>query len=617
MLRRLPILLVVAALIFLVVAIYLRFVASDEDTNNDAQPDTVNVQQLATPTPTQAQTATPTPRPSPTATIPAVEDFTRPVPAQLTEGLVGQIRKLNPLFAQFNPVDQDISALIFEGLTTINEFGEVVPALAERWEVSPDGLDYVFALRRDILWHDGLAFTTSDVRFTINTIRSAEFQGDQNLTRFWRTVEMTIIDDYTVRFRLVQPLASFPEHLRIGFLPQHVFGDFPVSQLDRHPANLSPIGTGPYQLEALLSSNGQIAGITLRLSPAYKMRQNAPSYAIDRLIFLTFDTPEAALSAFVAGEVNSVAHVPPEVLVRLPALPHLAVYTTVYPAVGMLIYNWQRDEIGYVREQRARNALAQALDRTQAVRSTMNGHALPADSPLILGSWAYRQFDYPVYNIEAARASWESLSFELEVTPAPTEIPENSDEAASPDTESETPPESSSETTTITMRRSLSILVIDAPVLVTLAENIAAQWRQIGITTQVEALDEATYRERLSTGDFDTAIVEYSFAPYADPDSYSFWHVGQYQDGLNYGGMRDLRISEVLEKARRETVGVNRSVFYTQFQAFFAERLPALPLYYPLYLYIADDRLEGVQLGFITTPADRFRTLPNWRWSEN
>ncbi|MFW5748883.1 MAG: hypothetical protein ACOCYT_04640, partial [Chloroflexota bacterium] len=58
-----------------------------------------------------------------------------------TEGLVGEVRRLNPLFGPLNPVDADISSLIFEGLTTINSYGEVIPRLAEEWVVSFDGLE--------------------------------------------------------------------------------------------------------------------------------------------------------------------------------------------------------------------------------------------------------------------------------------------------------------------------------------------------------------------------------------------------------------------------------------------------------------------------------------------
>lgn len=630
---RLPLIIFLLAAIFLTVAVYVRF-AGDGDTpvgNEDIS--AVTVTPTTTPT-TISPTATTAPTQTP---IPTVEDKLQPVPGQLTEGVVGHIGKLNPLYASFNPVDNDVTALIFEGLTTLNEFGEVVPDLAERWRASSDGLDYIFALRRDVRWHDGVPFTSADVKYSIDVMRSGDFQGDPALTEFWRTVEMTVVDEYTIRFRLVQPLASFPEHLRIGMLPQHVLEGYPVARLDQHPFNLDPIGTGPYQFETLLTNRGQIAAVVLRAAPVYRERQPAEPLAIDRLIIRTYDTPEAALAAYLAGEVNSVAHIPADFVPQLASFPHLALHTTVLPSVGMLIYNWQEDEIGYFTEQRARSALARALDPASLVSQTMGASAVVAFSPLIPGSWAYNVETYPTYDPTAARDLLADVSFEREVVveeeeeatdgggdEAPDGTPEAtaeqseaeaSDETTSND-EAEVSDEATPETQTITMRREFSILVTDRPELANLASGIAAQWNQLGFTVEVEAVDRATFHQRLQDGEFDTAIVEYSFAPYADPDAYTFWHVGQVEDGLNYGGMQDLQISQALEKARRETIGINRVTFYDTFQELFAERVPAIPLYNPVFLYLVDDRLDGVQLGFITSPADRFRTIANWEWQQ-
>ena len=254
----------------------------------------------------------------------------------------------------------------------------------------------------------------------------------------------------------------------------------------------------------------------------------------------------------------------------------------------------------------------------------MSPLAVVADSPLIPGMWAYvGGFRYPTYDPNAARAIVDSLNYEY--TPS-EEATADEDAEATPSAETtdgtpapEGTPEGVEETPTDEaeirqMRKNFTILVVNKPELDALAQGVAAQWSAIGFSVTVEAVDEATFRQRLDEGDFDTAIVEYSFAPYADPDSYTFWHVGQYDDGLNYGGMRDMRLSEVLEKARRETVGINRSNFYRQFQQIFAERVPALPLYYPVFVYVMDERLEGVQLGFISTPSDRFRTITDWTW---
>ncbi|HLA45189.1 MAG TPA: hypothetical protein VJZ27_17210, partial [Aggregatilineales bacterium] len=91
-----------------------------------------------------------------------------------------------------------------------------------------------------------------------------------------------------------------------------------------------------------------------------------------------------------------------------------------------------------------------------------------------------------------------------------------------------------------------------------------------------------------------------------------FWHAGQYQIGQNYGGMDDSFIGNVLVQARQEPNGINRKQLYDEFQEAFTSRAPALVMYYPIFIYAMDIRLQGVQLDFISTPSDRFRTIKDW-----
>ena len=152
----------------------------------------------------------------------------------------------------------------------------------------------------------------------------------------------------------------------------------------------------------------------------------------------------------------------------------------------------------------------------------------------------------------------------------------------------------------------------DTPALVSLAQEIAAQWSQLNITVTVEAAAPEQYQARLDSGDFGATIVELSLGSSADPDVYPFWDEGQYPDGLNYGGMSDRRIGEDLERARSDPNGLNRMIHYRDFQEHFIERAIAIPLYYPLYTYATAPRVSGVQLGFIGSPASRFHTLQDW-----
>lgn len=571
---------------------------------------------------------------SPAATARAQD---APAETVLVEALVGQIRKLNPLLATYNPVDRDITSLIFEGLTATNDYGEIVPDLATGWTISDDGLTYIVELRDDVLWQDGLPFTAADVAFTYRLVSDPRFPGPAALSNFWRTVEVDALSETLVRFRLTQPLASFPDQLRLGIVPEHALAGVAIDQLEYHPFNLSPIGTGPYQIEALTATDGVLDGIRLRVAPVYRQRpEGAEGYALDRIVFRTFDSADAALEAYANGEVNSIGRIPESHLAAARRAPGLNLYTAVAPEVGMLIYNWDRETVRFFRNPRVRLALAHSVDRDALVREFLNTVAIPADSPLLPGSWAYKPgIEWPAYDPARAQQLLEAaqLTFGEAPSPDPTEAPAEDDgEPAAADTEAPTPgptldatesggepgvdePTATPEPTPEPMRRSLTILTRDDPALEGLAQGIASAWGQLGFSMTVESVSPNELITRLDAGDFDAAIVELSFAPSADPDPYVFWHQGQHPDGQNFGGVNDVRISEALENARREPYSINRVAYYERFQELFAQRVPALPLYYPLYTYGATSQLEGVQLGFLSTPSDRFRHIQDWTFS--
>lgn len=523
---------------------------------------------------------------------------------ELREGVVGEIRKLNPLFATNNPVDRDITSLIFEGLTSINEYGEVVPDLAESWLMSSDGLEYIFKLRRDVLWQDGVPFTAADVAFTFRTVRSLDFPGDATLRDFWRTVEIQVLDEYTIRFRLVQSLASFPEQLRLGIVPIHALQGAPIATLDKHPFNLSPIGTGPYQREALYADSGMIRAISLRVSPNYRLRPEGQSgYAVDRLTFFTYPTPEEAIAAYQRGEINTIGNLPPQSVENLRSVGNINVQTSIAPAVGVLIYNWQDDSLAYFRDQRLRLAFVHALDRYSMITRGMANRVVPTDSPILQNSWAFNpEARYPSYNMDEARRLLELVSFEpVQPESEPSEGP---------------PAEGTQETVpTVEIRRNFKILVINDPGIAGIAFEVAAQWSQLGFTVDLEMVDYSTLLSRLDAGEFDVALVEFNLAPQADPDQFSLWHESQIENGQNYGGMKINRISYLLAQARRDSNGLHRKQFYDDFQRTFTSSAPAIVLYNPLFVYATDPRLQNVQLDFISTSSDRFRTIQDWAFA--
>jgi peptide/nickel transport system substrate-binding protein len=513
------------------------------------------------------------------------------------EVLIGRVQRLNPLFATLNPVDADITALIFEGLTTINVFGEPVPALAKSWLTSSDGLEYVFTLRDDVLWHDGERFTAADVAFTMSLLRSPDFPGQRALRDFWRTVETEQLSDTLIRFRLTQPLGSFPDALRIGILPSHVFTGMPVSELASHPFNFAPIGTGPYQLESLRGADGTITQVDLRVSPNFRQRPEAQdAYRVERVSFVLIDSFDAARAALAEGAVDGLAarsrqeRAP---LLEMAASDLILPHNAIEPTLGVVIFNWANESYPVFTEERVRRALLLGTDRRKLVeRTALYTQAVPAESPLIAGGWAADPLLTTPYDLSQA-------TFLL--NEARIDLPEVEVEEGTP-----TPDPASAS------RLNFTLLVADDPVLVDVAQQLAAQWAALNVTVTVEPLDGTQLQERLDAGLFHAALVELTQLGTADPDVYDFWHDVEYPDGKNVGGVNDRLISEMLERARREPNGLNRKAAYQIFQTEFMKQAIAIPLYYPIYTYAMSPRVTNVQLGYLGVPSDRFVGIGQW-----
>lgn len=507
--------------------------------------------------------------------------------ATFREGLIGSVQRINPLFARLNPPDQDIASLIFEGLFAINDYGEAVPRLAAELAISSDGLEYVVKLRDDVKWQDGLPFTADDVVYTLSLLGAAEYADFSTSAAFWQTVETQKLSSELVRFRLVQPFSSFPVLLSVGILPEHALRGTSVLELASHPFNLSPIGTGPYQLAALHSeAELGINAVHLQLSPTHRERPEAQvGYLFRDLILRLYASVADAIDGYEAGEIDALAIIePPGQLLALPQSRH---FRQTLSELGILIFNWNDSPF---EERRVRQSLALGLDLPRLAQAHYGTRAVFADSPFILGSSAYQPNSFwHTYDLERATTLLAAVDLASTVQ-------------AEGDSDGEDAPEESA---------SFSLLVADTVQLRGLADEIVANWRRLGIEFAVEAADALTFGNRLETGDFDAAIVSQRID--ADRDLFRYWHPAQYSGGKNYGAASHNEIAELIEIARGEIYAGRRVLLHQQIQDVFAEQALAIPLYYPLLTYVARDSIEGIRLGFLTAPADRFRGIQYWR----
>ena len=160
---------------------------------------------------------------------------------------------LNPHFAQ-GAKDQEGSRIFYEPLAAWDGEGNLVPILAaeipslQNGGVARDGLSVTWRLKRNVRWHDGKPFTADDVVF------NCEFASDPATAAVtlgaYRDVKATKLDDYTVRASFPRPTPFWADAfvgIRGLLVPKHQFDAYRGAKSREAPANLKPVGTGPYK----------------------------------------------------------------------------------------------------------------------------------------------------------------------------------------------------------------------------------------------------------------------------------------------------------------------------------------------------------------------------------
>lgn len=152
--------------------------------------------------------------------------------------------------------DFDAARIVYEPLASLNLDGEYVLFLAqempskENGGLAEDGKSVTWKLRQGVKWSDGTPFTAADVVFTYEFLSNPQVAA-RTLANYEAVASVEAIDDYTVKinFRDVNPAWFVPFTGQNGMiLPKHIFAPYNNAQASQAPANLKPIGTGPYQV---------------------------------------------------------------------------------------------------------------------------------------------------------------------------------------------------------------------------------------------------------------------------------------------------------------------------------------------------------------------------------
>lgn len=277
----------------------------------------------------------------------------------LTMGMQLEPPHLDPTGAAAGAIDEIVYANVYEGLTRFSSDGAILPALAESWAISDDGLTYTFTLHSGVKFHDGTALDSEDVKFSLDRARAEDSTNAQKaLFAGISTVEAT--NETTVAVTLSAPNGAF--------LFNMAWGDAVIVAPESiDDAKTHPVGTGPFVF------SNWVQGDRIELS------RNADYWGIpaklDEVTFKFISDPTAAFAAMMAEDVDAFSVFPaPENLMQFEADARFKVIVGSSEGETILAINNKMPPFDNIK---VREAVAHAIDRQSIIDGAMFGYGTP------------------------------------------------------------------------------------------------------------------------------------------------------------------------------------------------------------------------------------------------
>lgn len=463
---------------------------------------------------------------------------------------------------------------LYEGLYRLDGT-EVVPAGAESYEVSDDGLVYTFHLRDGVKWSDGKEVTAEDYKYGFERVVDPQTASAGSYLAAWvknankivagelpvSDLGITVIDDKTLQFELEYPASYF-----VGMLSTPALLPARKDIVEKYgkeygTAPDKAVYNGPYTLEKW-SKNEELI---LEKNEEY---WNKDEIKMDTVNISIIPDPSTQVGMFENGELDYV-EIPSE---QVANYPDAKKYLT--GGVEYLQFNLENNE--YFGNENFRKAMSAAIDREEYVKMALGGNGTPAERfvlPELTGTESTYGEDFPL-SVFSEKSDKEKAKEYLDAAMKELGVSDASE---------------------ITITLSCS----DSEASRKCAEVIQEQMRQnLGITVEVEQVASKQYWANWAEDNF--GLMMGGFSPdYSDPNTFlELFITGNTSNHSNYSSPEydeNMKISQTTLDAQERYEAMAKA------EAVLCEELPIIPIDYSEKSYMVNEKLKNFQPCFVAT----------------
>ncbi len=516
---------------------------------------------------------------------------TTTVPAQggeYTEGVpvdsAGIPTTINPILAETRPIDETISSLIYSSLFQYDSNGQLKPDLVDTYE-NKESKEYILHLKHNITWHDGEPLTAQDIVFTVNLLQDPYYNPINS--KEWDKEKITVSnpDDYTVIFKLSESYAPFLNKLTFGILPKHLWINISKENFALTELNLKPVGSGPFIFDDLKkNTNGDIVSYKLIANNNY---YNKKPY-LERLIFNFYKDKEAVINAYNKKEISGFNLSEYSKINDFKNRKDTDIHTMAIPQYFSVLLN-QGESIP-LADERVRQALRLGTDRSEFINQIFYGYAEKIYSPLI------KPF-IPDFNYDKNLTKYDPEEAKKILNEAGWKKNNKSDYRQKDNEELK-----------------IKLVVAKTDDLLKTAEIIKKQWKNIGVNVEIiESDNQLNIRQKyLEPRKFESLIsgVQYSGN---DPNLFFFWHSsGKKAPGLNFTLYDNEKVDKLLQESKEAKSLKEKNEKYIEVSKQLIQDSPAIFLYSPKYIYIANKKIKGVNTQAIVKTSNHLKNVNTW-----